>query len=65
MFFLKALRVCEEGLRRCQEATETLGRLIHTWTLLVDLDGLTMRHLWRPGIQVIRIFIYNSAICAM
>lgn len=24
-----------------------------TWTLLVDLEGLSMRHLWRPGIQAL------------
>jgi len=29
------------------------GRPISTWTLLADLDGLNMRHLWRPGIKAL------------
>ncbi|VDP39502.1 unnamed protein product [Heligmosomoides polygyrus] len=52
------LSVCEEGLIRTAEATKQIGtpiRLvlsrISTWSLLVDLEGLSMRHLWRPGVQ--------------
>lgn len=36
-----------------EEATRTSGKPISTWTLLVDLDGLNMRHLWRPGIRAL------------
>jgi hypothetical protein len=35
-----------------EEATRTKGKPISTWSLLVDLEGLNMRHLWRPGIKV-------------
>jgi len=35
-----------------EEATRTKGKPVSTWTLLVDLEGLNMRHLWRPGIKV-------------
>lgn len=35
------------------EATRVLGKPISTWTLLVDLEGLNMRHLWRPGIKAL------------
>lgn len=35
------------------EATKSNGRPIWTWCLLVDLDGLNMRHLWRPGIRAL------------
>jgi hypothetical protein len=45
------LSVCEEGLRRTTEATKNFGQPISTWSLLVDLEGLSMRHLWRPGIR--------------
>merc|ERR1719239_1749915 len=41
-----SLAICEEGLRLTQKATEELGRPITTWCLLVDLEGLNMRHLW-------------------
>ncbi|KAK3853444.1 hypothetical protein Pcinc_040009, partial [Petrolisthes cinctipes] len=47
------LHICEEGLRLTEEATATQGRPITTWTLLVDLEGLNMRHLWRPGIRTL------------
>ncbi|KAL3070387.1 hypothetical protein niasHT_032177 [Heterodera trifolii] len=45
------LSICEQGLNKSAEATHRLGKPISTWTLLVDLDGLSMRHLWRPGVQ--------------
>ncbi|KAK2726958.1 SEC14-like protein 1 isoform X2 [Artemia franciscana] len=47
------LHTCEEGLRLCEEATERLGKPISSWTLLADLEGLNMRHLWRPGVQTL------------
>uniref|UniRef100_A0A183CJ23 Protein real-time n=1 Tax=Globodera pallida TaxID=36090 RepID=A0A183CJ23_GLOPA len=45
------LLICEQGLNKTAEATHRLGKPISTWTLLVDLEGLSMRHLWRPGVQ--------------
>ncbi|XP_054289717.1 protein real-time isoform X2 [Macrosteles quadrilineatus] len=47
------LHVCEEGLKLTDEATRVRGRPISTWCLLVDLEGLNMRHLWRPGIRAL------------
>nr|CAD7199101.1 unnamed protein product [Timema douglasi] len=47
------LHVCEEGLQLMEEITRTLGRPVSTWSLLVDLEGLNMRHLWRPGIRAL------------
>nr|CAD2124684.1 unnamed protein product [Meloidogyne enterolobii] len=45
------LSICEEGLLKTAEATKRLEKPISAWTLLVDLEGLSMRHLWRPGVQ--------------
>lgn len=45
------MHVCEEGLQLTKEATHTSGKPITTWCLLVDLEGLNMRHLWRPGVS--------------
>ncbi|KJH42177.1 CRAL/TRIO domain protein [Dictyocaulus viviparus] len=45
------LSICEEGLIKTAEATRQIGAPISTWSLLVDLEGLSMRHLWRPGVQ--------------
>uniref|UniRef100_A0AAQ5X8U6 SEC14 like lipid binding 1 n=1 Tax=Amphiprion ocellaris TaxID=80972 RepID=A0AAQ5X8U6_AMPOC len=47
------LSVNEEGLRRCEENTRVFGRPISCWTCLVDLEGLNMRHLWRPGVKAL------------
>ncbi|XP_045536545.1 protein real-time isoform X1 [Papilio machaon] len=47
------LHVCEEGLRQLEEATRKSERAVHAWCLLVDLDGLNMRHLWRPGVRAL------------
>uniref|UniRef100_A0A667XF07 SEC14 like lipid binding 1 n=1 Tax=Myripristis murdjan TaxID=586833 RepID=A0A667XF07_9TELE len=47
------LSINEEGLRRCEENTKVFGRPISCWTCLVDLEGLNMRHLWRPGVKAL------------
>ncbi|CAB3374888.1 Hypothetical predicted protein [Cloeon dipterum] len=47
------LHVCEEGLQLLDEATRREGRPISNWSLLIDLEGLNMRHLWRPGIKAL------------
>lgn len=52
----QALHICEEGLSLMDEATNAYGHPISQWTILIDLEGLNMRHLWRPGIKVNRWF---------
>ncbi|KAF7698182.1 SEC14-like protein 1 [Silurus meridionalis] len=47
------LSINEEGLKRCEESTIIFGKPISCWTCLVDLEGLNMRHLWRPGIKAL------------
>uniref|UniRef100_A0A671QT84 SEC14-like protein 1 n=1 Tax=Sinocyclocheilus anshuiensis TaxID=1608454 RepID=A0A671QT84_9TELE len=47
------LSINEEGLRRCEENTKVFVRPISCWTCLVDLEGLNMRHLWRPGVKAL------------
>jgi len=60
------LNLMEEGLRKCQETTKrentplsdnqqaTSARChISSWTCIVDLEGMSMRHLWRPGVQAL------------
>lgn len=36
-----------------QEQTNREEKPIWSWCLLVDLDGLSMRHLWRPGVKAL------------
>lgn len=50
---LLALHICEEGLLLMEEATTACGQPISQWSLLIDLEGLNMRHLWRPGIKAL------------
>nr|XP_019612027.1 PREDICTED: SEC14-like protein 5 [Rhinolophus sinicus] len=47
------LSVSEEGQKRCEGNTKQFGRPISSWTCLVDLEGLNMRHLWRPGVKAL------------
>ncbi|NXG55809.1 S14L1 protein, partial [Hemiprocne comata] len=47
------LSINEEGQKRCEENTNVFGRPITSWTCLVDLEGLNMRHLWRPGVKAL------------
>ncbi|KAM4820318.1 SEC14-like protein 5 [Thomomys bottae] len=47
------LSVNEEGQKRCEGITKQLGRPISSWTCLLDLEGLNMRHLWRPGVKAL------------
>ncbi|XP_048722023.2 SEC14-like protein 5 isoform X3 [Caretta caretta] len=47
------LSINEEGQKRCEENTSLFGRPITSWTCLVDLEGLNMRHLWRPGVKAL------------
>ncbi|XP_076458817.1 SEC14-like protein 1 isoform X2 [Babylonia areolata] len=43
----------EEGLMLAAEATNKRGYPVSACTCIVDLDGLSMRHLWRPGIRAL------------
>uniref|UniRef100_A0A4W3HUC5 SEC14 like lipid binding 5 n=1 Tax=Callorhinchus milii TaxID=7868 RepID=A0A4W3HUC5_CALMI len=47
------LSINEDGQKRCEENTKVFGRPITSWTCLVDLEGLNMRHLWRPGVKAL------------
>jgi len=47
------LHICEEGLKLTEESAHRLNKPISTWTMLLDLDGLNMRHLWRPGVKAL------------
>ncbi|XP_063825983.1 protein real-time [Ostrinia nubilalis] len=47
------LHVCEEGLKLLEEATRSSEHAVQSWCMLVDLDGLNMRHLWRPGVRAL------------
>nr|XP_002121052.2 SEC14-like protein 5 isoform X1 [Ciona intestinalis] len=56
------LYIMEQGLLKCREASIQKNKPmsngvvdchISSWTCIVDLEGLNMRHLWRPGVQAL------------
>jgi len=52
-FVKQVVTINEEGLVKCAEATNIYKKPITNWTLIVDLEKLNMRHLWRPGIRAL------------
>lgn len=48
-----ALHICEEGLQLIEQSTNKTGQPVLNWSLLCDLEGLSMRHLWRPGVKAL------------
>lgn len=52
-FIKQVVSINEEGLKKCIEATDIYKKPITNWTLVVDMDGLNMRHLWRPGVRAL------------
>ncbi|XP_065066393.1 SEC14-like protein 1 isoform X1 [Rhopilema esculentum] len=50
-FVKQVVSINEEGLKKCEEATRIFGKPVTSWTCLCDLEGLSMRHLWRPGVR--------------
>uniref|UniRef100_A0A2K6R6V5 CRAL-TRIO domain-containing protein n=1 Tax=Rhinopithecus roxellana TaxID=61622 RepID=A0A2K6R6V5_RHIRO len=47
------LSINEEGLRQCEENIKVFIWHISSWTCLVDLEGLNMRHLWIPDVKAL------------
>lgn len=47
------LFICEEGLQLIHAANKSNDKPVLSWCLLIDLDGLSMRHLWRPGVKAL------------
>ncbi|XP_073246331.1 SEC14-like protein 1 isoform X2 [Porites lutea] len=52
--FLKhVVSINEEGLKMTEGLTKNTGHPVSSWTCVCDLEGLSMRHLWRPGIKAL------------
>uniref|UniRef100_H2YPN6 SEC14-like protein 1 n=1 Tax=Ciona savignyi TaxID=51511 RepID=H2YPN6_CIOSA len=45
--------IMEQGLQKCRESSVLRNKPMSSWTCLLDLEGLNMRHLWRPGVQAL------------
>ncbi|KAL2092133.1 hypothetical protein ACEWY4_011931 [Coilia grayii] len=50
-FIKSKIRDCEMLQKECDLQSERLGRNIDSITMIYDLEGLGMRHLWKPAID--------------
>ncbi|XP_040859523.1 putative SEC14-like protein 6 [Ochotona curzoniae] len=44
-------RNCELLLRECEQQSQKLGKKVERVTTVFDLEGLGLRHLWKPGVE--------------
>ncbi|XP_070484629.1 SEC14-like protein 4 [Equus przewalskii] len=50
------IRVCELLVQQCELQSQKLGRNIETMVLVFDLEGLSLKHLWKPAVEVYQQF---------
>ncbi|KAL0583133.1 SEC14-like protein 4 [Plecturocebus cupreus] len=53
----KRIKVCELLLRECELQTQKLGRKIETALMVFDMEGLGLKHLWKPAVEVYQQFL--------
>ncbi|KII73598.1 SEC14-like protein 5 [Thelohanellus kitauei] len=46
------IKLCEDGRKFCDEQTVKDGKVSLSWSLLVDLQGLSFKHAWKPVLQI-------------
>eukprot|EP01135_Chromosphaera_perkinsii_P003683 Nk52_evm1s252 gene=Nk52_evmTU1s252 len=46
------INLIERGLQICREVNLHDPCKLNNWTILVDLEGLGLKHMWRPGIKL-------------
>ncbi|XP_039717763.1 SEC14-like protein 4 [Pteropus medius] len=46
------LKVCELLSQECELQSQKLGRKIETMLMVFDLEGLSLKHLWKPAVEV-------------
>ncbi|XP_025255828.1 putative SEC14-like protein 6 [Theropithecus gelada] len=51
-----SFRSCELLLRECKLQSQKLGKKVEKIIAVFDLEGLGLRHLWKPGIEVLQEF---------
>ncbi|KAM8817106.1 SEC14-like protein 4 [Rhynchonycteris naso] len=52
----RRIRACELLLRECERQTQKLGRKIETMNMVADMEGLSLKHLWKPAVEVYQQF---------
>ncbi|KAM4827467.1 SEC14-like protein 4 [Thomomys bottae] len=52
----KRTKICELLLHHCHLQSQKLGRKIETFVIVFDMEGLSLRHLWKPAVEVYQQF---------
>ncbi|XP_051021146.1 SEC14-like protein 4 [Acomys russatus] len=52
----KRIKVCELLLHECELQSQKLGRKIERLVMVFDVEGLGLRHLWKPAVEVYQQF---------
>ncbi|XP_009436446.1 SEC14-like protein 4 isoform X10 [Pan troglodytes] len=52
----KRIKVCELLLHECELQTQQLGRKIEMALMVFDMEGLSLKHLWKPAVEVYQQF---------
>ncbi|XP_075389937.1 SEC14-like protein 6 [Tenrec ecaudatus] len=52
----KRIKTCEVLQHECELQTEKLGKKIETAVMVFDLEGLSLKHLWKPAVEVYQQF---------
>ncbi|XP_069921918.1 putative SEC14-like protein 6 isoform X1 [Oryctolagus cuniculus] len=50
-------RSCELLLRDCEEQSRKLGKKVERVTTVFDMEGLGLKHLWKPGVEFAQEFL--------
>ncbi|XP_052591826.1 SEC14-like protein 4 [Peromyscus californicus insignis] len=52
----KRIKVCELLQHECELQSQKLGRKIERMVMVFDMEGLSLRHLWKPAVEVYQQF---------
>ncbi|KAL6082006.1 hypothetical protein STEG23_021605 [Scotinomys teguina] len=52
----KRIKVCELLQQECELQSQKLGRKIERMVMVFDMEGLSLRHLWKPAVEVYQQF---------
>ncbi|KAL4636016.1 SEC14-like protein 2 [Arapaima gigas] len=50
-FVKSKVRDCEMLQKECDQQSERLGKVVESITMIYDLEGLGLKHLWKPAIE--------------
>uniref|UniRef100_A0A8C3WKS5 SEC14 like lipid binding 4 n=2 Tax=Catagonus wagneri TaxID=51154 RepID=A0A8C3WKS5_9CETA len=52
----KRIKACELLLQQCELQSQKLGRKVETVLMVFDMEALSLKHLWKPAVEVYQQF---------